>query len=200
MILSYTVSMAEEKKAELISYDGVLWNSNFYGNDEWYEPLCPEHKLVLVSATGAIEPGRNRNIKCRIDNKVFSLSRTVQENSNLISDIRQSDSLKNATILELDNVYTPRLRVEPKPKDKRYSIQIEIDETPQGKKMVIYASDRKNPSEKTQIFIDPEADKITFDSKNDIHPNMIFSKVEAYFKDGRKATLEQDEGNHGEKK
>lgn len=84
------------------------------------------------------------------------------------------------------------LKVNPKPKDDRYSIQVEIDDTPNGKKMVIYAADRHDVTNKTQVFIDPQTDKISFDS-NDLHPNMIFSKITAYFKDGKKAELSQDE-------
>ena len=87
-------------------------------------------------------------------------------------------------------MYTPILKTNPKPKDDKYSIQVEIDETPYGKKLVIYAADRRSIDEKAQIFIDPQADKLSFDS-NDVHPSMIFSKVTAYFKDGKKATLEQ---------
>jgi hypothetical protein len=102
----------------------------------------------------------------------------------------ESELLKGATYRDLDNIYTPVLKVSPKPKDDRYSVQVEIDDTPNGKKMVIYAMDREDPSVKAQIFIDPQNDKITFDS-NDLHPNMIFSKITAYFKDGKKASMEQ---------
>lgn len=95
-------------------------------------------------------------------------------------------------------MYTPILKVEPKPKDDRYSIQVEVDETPNGKKLVIYAMDRENPPGKTQIFIDPQFDKISFDGRGDLHPNMIFSKVVAYFKDGKKASLSQEDKNNDE--
>jgi hypothetical protein len=101
----------------------------------------------------------------------------------------ESLQLKNAKIYDLDNIYTPVLRVDPKPKDTRFSIQVEIDETPNGKKMVIYAADRNDVKNKTQIFIDPEHDKLSFDS-NDLHPNAIFAKVEATFKDGNKSILD----------
>jgi len=104
---------------------------------------------------------------------------------------QESISLKNARIYDLDNVYTPTLKVSPKPRDNRFSVQVEIDKTPKDKKIVIYAADREHKG-KAQIFIDSQADKISFDP-NDIHPNMIFSKVEAYFKDGKTATLEESE-------
>jgi hypothetical protein len=101
----------------------------------------------------------------------------------------ESLDLKNASYRDLDNVFTPILKVAPQPKDTRYSIQVEIDETPAGKKLVIYAMDRQEAPDKTQIFIDPQTDKLSFDS-SDLHPNMIFSKIVAEFKDGRSATLE----------
>lgn len=184
----------------LHSWKGVLWRVR---SAQVAYAHCPKHKGIvldildkggrptsqdamryILSNTVFVCPMDDENF--RLDSDYFTLKRRVIA-------ITRSESYKNASIVDIDNIYTPILKVSPKPKDDRYSVQVEIDETPNGKKLVIYAADRKNLSEKTQIFIDPQFDKISFDGRGDIHPNMIFSKVTAYFKDGKSATLEEVE-------
>ena len=183
---------------EFDKWSGVLWKI-ISGTPIAY---CPKHfrrlELVVdedqtVNQQQASFHDYHTCLSCPVDNQKFELNgerlRLMQERYEATL---ESITHKGATYRDLDNVYTPVLRVEPKPKDDRYSIQVQIDETPNGKKLVIYAMDRKDSAKKVQIFIDPEKDKITFDS-SDFHPNMIFSKVEAHFKDRKKASLEQDD-------
>ncbi len=165
--------------------------------------FCPEHKYRLdivdsyhgnLAQSSHIPGNQHSHLICPVDNKQFPIDgddfSTMRRRYQAA---KESELLKDATYRDLDNVYTPVLKVSPKPKDDRYSVQVEIDDTPRGKKMVIYAMDRQNSNEKTQIFIDPQDDKITFDSKNDLHPNMIFSKIVAYFKEGKTVSMAQED-------
>ncbi|AHB42448.1 hypothetical protein RAAC3_TM7C00001G0602 [Candidatus Saccharibacteria bacterium RAAC3_TM7_1] len=184
----------------LHSWNGVLWRIK---NSEVAFAHCPTHQgiqLDILSNDGRpVDQARMKYILsstrfvCPMDNKMFSIENDYFTLRRRVIAITKSEAYKDAKIIDIDNIYTPILRVAPKPKDDRYSVQVEIDETPNGKKLVIYAIDRKNPDEKTQIFIDPQFDKISFDGRGDLHPNMIFSKVIAYFKDEKKATLERKE-------
>ncbi|MDO8336557.1 MAG: hypothetical protein Q7T74_07315 [Candidatus Saccharibacteria bacterium] len=177
-------------------YKGVYWRAGVKSPIA----LCPTHKIRLEIRTRMYglqqqetKFGGHDYLVCPEDSKNFKIfGDTFWDMQKRYQSTKEALALKTATIVDLDNVYTPKLKMSLSPKDDRYSVQVEIDETPTGKKLVIYAADRKNLSEKTQIFIDPQSDKITFDSKGDIHPNMIFSKVVAYFKDGKKATLEEE--------
>ena len=181
---------------EFAKWSGVLWKLS----DGHFFAYCPKHKyrLDVISrynssysqlVIGIIES----HLLCAIDDEIFQISGSnIATMRRRFEAVIESDSLKSATYRDLDNIYTPVLKVNPKPKDDKYSIQVEIDDTPQGKKMVIYAADRSDLGNKAQIFIDPQTDKISFDS-NDLHPNMIFSKVIAYFKDGKKAELSHEE-------
>lgn len=187
--------MTNTTPPEFTKWSGVLWKY-ISGFPVAY---CIEHKhrldikdkygQELAQDTAVSTP--HQYLLCPVDNALFKLNGdnfwTMRRR---FTAILESNQLKGATYRDLDNIYTPVLKIEPKPKDKRYSIQVEIDDTPQGKKLVIYAMDRENPSEKTQVFIDPQNDKITFDS-NDLHPNMIFSRVVAYFKDGKSVSLDK---------
>lgn len=183
-----------------------------YSFDKWKNVLwrtkqkvpvafCPTHKTrldifdtygdLLPQSTGRVTP--HVHLVCPVDEESFSIEGdSFWTMRRRYESVKESEQYKDAKYRDLDDVYKPILRVDPKPKDNRYSVQVEIDDTPNGKKMVIYAMDRQNPSEKTQIFIDPQLDKLSFDATNDLHPNMIFSKVVAYFKDDKTATLEQN--------
>jgi hypothetical protein len=160
---------------------------------------CPTHrcKLDIIDSYGdltgqdnaANAPEGGITFICPYDNERFSKDRDIYTLRRRFEAIQESKELKSARIIDLDNIYTPVLRVDPKPKDDHFSVQVEIDKTPHGKKLVVYAADRNDIQNKTQIFIDPDHSKLTFDG-NDAHPNTIFAKIEATFKDGKKARLE----------
>ncbi len=179
----------------LKKWKGVLWADSTTGGRI---ALCPKHRLRLelwdTVHGGGYQQGQTglshqKYLVCPEGDERFSIfGKSFEAMVRRFDSYQESISLKGATVYDLDNIYTPVLKVEPKPKDKRFSVQVEIDTTPHGKKLVIYAADRDKQG-KTQIFLDPETDKISFDS-NDLHPNMIFAKVEAIFKDGKSASLE----------
>ena len=184
------------KAPEFTKWSGVLWRLVLNS----FVAYCPEHKhrLDIHDKYGRNLPQDTQGVIippvsliCPVDDTQFDINGgSFSTMKRRYSAMLESASLRGATYRDMDNIYTPVLKVSPKPKDDRYSIQVEVDNTPGGKKMVIYAMDRQNPEAKTQVFIDPQSDKISFDS-NDLHPNMIFSKVVAHFKDGKSATMEQ---------
>ncbi len=184
-------------KPTLHIWNGVLWSIK---NSRIAHAYCPKHQGLEMDVKDAYGKPTDQDtfneyfsptqFVCPIDDETYTLEGDYFTLRRRVIAITLSVAYKEATIIDLDNIYTPVLRVAPKPKDDRYSIQVEIDETPNGKKLVIYAADRQENGEKTQIFIDPQVDKLTFDSRNDLHPNMVFAKVVASFKDGRSVSLD----------
>ncbi len=47
--------------------------------------------------------------------------------------------------------------------------------------------DKKGEKKKTQIFVEPDIKRLAFDQK-DLHPTDVFTKLEATFSDGTKAS------------
>lgn len=177
----------------LDKWKDVLWVPTTNGD---VLALCPEHKqrLEIQASTGRLPQDSPLSIGhkwlvCPEDDKIFSMGGVAfwMFKRRYLS-AKDALGLKNAKFYDLDNIYTPVLRVEPKPKDIDLSIQIEIDRTPDGKKVVIYAADRKDIAKKSHIFVDPQKEAVTFDGK-DIHPNSIFAKVEITYKSGKKTVL-----------
>ena len=184
----------ETPEVALDKWKGILWAPT---TTDDVLALCPEHKVRLEiqtqygrSAQDAPSTVKHQYLVCPEDNVFFPMG-GVQfwMFKRRYNSAKEAISLKNVRIFDLDNVYTPVLKKEPKPKDKDLSLQVEIDKVPGGKKIVIYAADRNEIDKKTQIFIDPQKESATFDG-NDIHPNSIFAKVEITYKSGKKTTLE----------
>lgn len=104
---------------------------------------------------------------------------------------QESKNLKDADIVDLDGYQVPIVKAVPPEKDSEYWAEVRINDTKRGKQLVVYAG-KRGDADKTQMFLDLENDKITFD-QNNMHPNDVFTKVTADFRSGKSATLEQDQ-------
>lgn len=162
---------------------------------------CPEHRIELdVNTVWGI---RNQAIArvqdskhlgtliCPTDDKLF----TVQNNDLSLAIRRfhstiESLNLRDAEIVSIDGYQIPIAKAKTPNKDDAYWVEARINDTKQGKQVVVYAG-KRGESDKSQIFVDIENDKISFD-QNNIHPNDIFFRLEGQFKSGKKVKLEAD--------
>jgi hypothetical protein len=175
-------------------WNELLWDAE--GADAY--AYCPEHrmKLEIMDNLGNLWSQDNPPttvhlyLLCPTDEKRFPLP----NNSFWVLQRRfdaalESASLKDAEIVDVDGYQVPIAKATPPAKDKEYWAEVRINDTKRGKQLVVYAG-KRGSSDKTQIFIDPENDKISFD-QNNIHPNDVFTKVIAEFDSGKKTTMEQ---------
>ena len=176
-----------------------LWKDIFWTKGtKSYIAFCIEHRirLEIVSRSGKIYAqeqsieGLDTYLMCpederMIDLKGVSFSTLRRRFSNTLESIR----LKDAEIVSIDGYQIPIAKVDA-PKDEDYWVQARINDTKQGKQLVVYAG-KRGDSDKSQIFVDTDNEKISFDQHN-IHPNDVFTKLVANFKSGKKATLEDD--------
>jgi hypothetical protein len=179
---------------QLEKWKGIYWAPTTNGD---VLALCPDHRVSLeiqtkygLTTQDTTSTVPQLHLICPEDNKIFTMN-GVQfwMFKRRYTSAKDATNLKSAKIYDLDNVYTPVLRTVPKKKDDDLSIQVEIDKTSDGKKLVIYAADRKDLSRKSHIFIDPQKESTTFDGK-DLHPNAIFAKIEITYKSGKKTILD----------
>lgn len=69
-------------------------------------------------------------------------------------------------------------------KDPDYWIEAKISKNLKGKKQLMVLVGSKNETDKAQLFIDIDNEKLSFDQNND-HPKEILTKVVATFKDSK---------------
>jgi hypothetical protein len=175
-----------------------LWNDLLWNNDT-AEPIayCPEHRmrLEIALARGGLaqqttSASGHASLICPTDGKHFPIpnqSFWILQHRFLAA--LEAADLKEAEIVDVDGYQVPIAKAEPPSKDSEYWAQVRINDTKRGKQLVVYAG-KRGAHDKTQIFIDPENDKISFD-QNNTHPNDVFTKLTAEFDSGKKTTMEQ---------
>lgn len=90
-------------------------------------------------------------------------------------------------VLNLDDEAIPLADDKVKTKDGKFFVVANLNESKTGKRLVVYAGE-KGKQNKTQIFVEPEIKRLSFD-QNDLHPTDVFTKLEATFSDGTKVSI-----------
>jgi hypothetical protein len=159
---------------------------------------CPEHRVELEVSTdrGFLSQHLQRIglfpsqfLFCPTDEKMFDFKGgdfAVLRRRFLAA--VEALNLKDAKIVSIDGYQIPISKANPATDDPDYWAKVQINDTKQGKQLVVYAG-RRGDRDKVQMFLDLENDKISFD-QNNIHPKDVFTRVVAEFRGGSKTTLE----------
>jgi len=171
---------------EKIIIDGVHW---YISSSRQVQPLCPIHNLRLTKDTSRRRIIIYSDILLCADcpDKNYPLPRMYDKQIQYVLDKFDSKSFKNMKIINLDDEAIPLAETKLPSKDEKYFITALLTKSKVGLRLIIYAGE-KGSSEKSQIFIEPEIKRLSFDQKN-LHPTDVFAKVEATFKDGTKHIL-----------
>ena len=145
------------------------------------EALCPVHSQKIYVPDGFYELTSNLLV-CEDCDKVFELPRTVDNEKRYVLDRIQSRLIKDMPVLNLDDEAIPIAEDKVSKKDNPYFVKAILTKSKTGLRLVIYAG-KKGLDKKTQIFVEPEIKKLAFDP-NDLHPNDVFTSVDATFDDG----------------
>ncbi len=173
-----------------------LWNDLLW--DEKVIARCPEHRVkldVLDTTNDLVEQDGNyiayephKAFVCPVDRKPFKLPGTDYNRLRRhFKATMEAMNWKEAKIVSIDGYQVPIAKARTEV-DPDYWVEARINDTKQGKQLVVYAG-KRGERDKTQIFIDPENDKISFD-QNNIHPNDVFVRLTGEFASGKKTTME----------
>jgi hypothetical protein len=150
-------------------------------------PLCPKDLMELEPPTRYefVET----KLKCEKCGKTYSLPRSVEgEREYVLKDIN-SRTYKTMRFINLDDEAIPIAEDKTSSKNNKFFVVSRLMESKTGLRLVVYAGE-KGKEEKTQIFVEPEIKRLSFDQK-DLHPTDVFTKLEATFSDGTKASQEK---------
>lgn len=169
--------------------DGVLWwvwqdNTNV----RHVQPICPHHKLRMY-------PARHSHmnydfqavrLKCEECAEFYNLSRNYSKEEIYVLDKIDAKIFKGMKVFNIDDEAVPLTEEKLKSVDSKYFVTSLLTKSKTGLRLVVYAG-KKGSGSKTQIFVEPEIKRLSFDQK-DLHPTEVFTKLEATFSDGTKAS------------
>ena len=161
-----------------------------------YIPICREHGFELEEGDNNNQWGWQdddrgwaRQLRCLEGPHIIDLPENINYIRNYIDKKIKSKQYSDATLVDLDGLLVP---VSKKEKvvvgNTEYFLTSQVKTGQRGDQVVIYAG-KKGAEGKTQIFIDPEHKRISFD-QNDLNPTDIFVRLEATFRDGTSHTIQ----------
>ena len=192
--------MTQEQK--IVRIDGIKWwVSTLQTGTRVPIPLCPEHDLRLdprpervFNETRGFENKERwtaKKLECAEGPHIISIPREFQEEKNYV--INRIDALvfKKMVVLNLDDEAIPVASTIIR-KNSPYWVKAKVTESKSGIRLIVWAGD-KSKKNKTQLFIEPELKRLSFD-QNDDHPTEIFAKVVATFSENQVTTIEKQAG------
>jgi len=159
-----------------IIIDGVKWYIDSFRH---VKPLCPKHHLPLYLE---VNDYNECYLKCEECANSYMFKREFNAQKQYILDKLDSKMFKNMRFINLDDEAIPIAEAKASSKDNKYFATAVLTESKVGKRLVVYAGEKGKPT-KTQIFVEPEIKRLSFDQK-DLHPADVFTKLEATFDNG----------------
>lgn len=173
------------ENSRLYKWSGVFWSIEGITN---HGPIvrarCPNDRCEL-----------NMNSKyrtiltCPKCNFKVTLNKSYYEKQEDAAKIMNSDYWKDAEVVNIDGEMTKvgKEVVE----DPDYWVKAYVSKNVKGVKQLMILVGSKKETDKTQLFLDIDNEKLSFDQK-DKHPREILAKVTAEFKES-KSEIEQKE-------
>lgn len=157
------------------------------------QPLCPIHNLRLrpiidMFSTKFDYTSNSYSLICEDCKNPYKIPRTFQREQRYVVDKIDAKLFKGMKFINLDDEALPIARHKIA-KNSEYFVTSLLTESKVGLRLVVYAG-KRGSSQKTQIFIEPDIERLAFDQTN-LHPTDVFTKLEATFASGIKASLEK---------
>lgn len=191
-------------KQSLIIIDGIKWwDTKSTANTRLVVPLCIQHNLRLqpvilkekVYSGGTtrlrdVSSDESTQLRCEEDSgHLVDIPRKYKKEKEFVKNKIDAQVFSKFPAINLDDSMIPVAKENIKDKDNPYWIRSKITESKSGTRLIIWAGNREAKN-KTQLFIEPEIKKLSFD-QNDDHPLEVFSKVEVTFADDVKSSIEK---------
>lgn len=173
------------QKTKLYFFEGVYWDLDWDLDGDLYKRLilCPKNKCFceLEKSDEGYSYGeyKYRCIRKTCDFRITfntSIDKIVSELSSIVESKKYSD----AEIVNIDGdlISVQRSTI----KDSDYWVDVKISKDKKDKLQLMVLAGSKKDKEKTQLFLDIDNQKLSFD-QNNYHPIEVFAKVVATFKD-----------------
>lgn len=154
-------------------------------------PICPKHDIRMYPklAYGNKYLFQTKYLECAECEKWHTIPRGYDDEKQYVLDKVESKIIKGIKFINLDDEALPIAEDKKSSKDNKFFVTSRLMKSKTGLRLVVYAGE-KGKKEKTQVFVEPDIKRLAFDQK-DLHPTEVFTKLEATFADGTKASQEK---------
>jgi hypothetical protein len=176
----------------LYRWEGINWQVCFEFNDPapYTKARCPVKDCAckLIKSKEKYEIGEFK-YECPNCGFKITLHKSIDLLGNDFLLIYESLNYREAEIINLDGELFRITR--DKLKDTDYWIDAKLSKNKKGEIQLMVLAGSKKEKDKTQLFIEPSKEKLSFDQNND-HPVKVFSKVVCTFKNSVVEIKSQD--------
>lgn len=161
---------------KLYMWEGVFWSVDVLTTrGPIVKARCPVDKCELN-----VDQRYKSHLTCPKCDFQIRLNKSFYEKKEDALKIMQSDYFKDAEIVNIDG---EMIKINKEViKDPDYWIEAKVSKNVKGVKQLMVLVGSKKETDKTQLFLDIDNEKLSFDQK-DKHPKEILAKVTAEFKD-----------------
>ncbi len=161
---------------KLYMWEGVFWSVDaLTARRPIVKARCPVDKCELN-----IDPKYKSHLSCPKCDLQIRLNKSFYEKKDDALKIMQSNYFKDAEIVNIDG---EMIKINKEViKDSDYWIEAKVSKSIKGVKQLMILIGSRKEKDKTQLFIDIDNEKLSFDQNNK-HPKEILTKVVATFKD-----------------
>lgn len=173
---------------QYITIDGIKWWVNSLRQ---VQPLCPKHHLRLqwIKSYDTQDWDNRYELRCEECKTLYKLPRGYKRGIQYILDKIDAKIFRQAKFINLDDEAIPIAEDKISSKDNTFFVISRLMQSKTGLRLVVYAGE-KGKTKKTQIFVEPEIKRLSFDQK-DLHPTEVFTELKATFVDGTVAELKK---------
>lgn len=172
----------EDKKLKIYIWENLHWDIKFDSNGEptYITARCPKQKCncKLVKSKEEYSRGEYKYYCPKCDFKI-TLNKSVEDKASELAPIIESEKFKDAEIINIDGELIKVLSEYHDETD--YWVEVKISKNKKEEVQLMILAGNRLLKNKTQLFLEPKNEKLTFDQNND-HPSKIFTKVTAQFK------------------
>lgn len=164
---------------KLFSWRKLHWN--VYEEDIgelWADALCPHCHCEIEKSKEAYEAGEYK-YKCIDCDFKITVDKEINDLTRYLIKVYKAQTFKDAEVINIDNEL---VKVQRKyEKDDDYWVDAKISKNKKGELQLMVLAGSNKEADKTQLFIEPTNEKLSFDQNNK-HPREVFAIIEAIFK------------------
>lgn len=182
-----------DKKEVVYIWNKLAWTleDDPFGAGFFTIARCPRCKCVVEKSKEKYQIGEYKYQCINCDFKTIQ-DKSIEDKGSDFMKIIESHRFKDAEIVNIDGELIRIKKGEDT--DNDYWVDVKLSKNKKGDIQLMVLAGSKKDKDKTQLFLEPKNQKMSFDQNND-HPSKVFTKVIAIFKNSKSKITSKGESD-----